>query len=166
MAVAPLVKRLFGFLSSRKKASAERKANESRTKATVTSRTLNQKMGEDRRLGRLSLAQSLLGGTPSTTAGGRVNTNTALDPELMAKLGVERKYDFSGTVGEEADPGAGAGSAFLGGLAGDLGQAAGDYASTRDPGAVGGFGGSEFRPQDIPGMGQPFYDPNKDYEIK
>jgi len=156
--------KLAGFFSGKKKAKEQKAAAERARVAQVAGLNIGQNQREDQRIARLNLAQSLLGGVSPTTAGGRVNTNVALDPELVKRLGVRRSYDFNSAVPVGADPGAGAGSAFLGGLLGDLGGAAAQARSA--PGAVGGFGGSEFRPADIPGMGQPFYDPNKDYEIK
>ena len=160
--------KIASFFGGRGKAKAQKKAAESQRLAQIRRMELGQKGSADTRRSRLSLAQALLGGMPGTTAGGHVQTNVALDPEILRQLGIERKYDFSEAVGSEADPGAGAGASFVGGLLGDLGSAASTARAEqmqRD-GELGGFGGTEFRPQDIPGMGTPFYDPNKDYEIK
>ena len=110
-----LIGGLFGASSKKKQEQAQRDA-------TVAGLNLNQTMGEDRRLARLKLAESLLGGIGQSPAyGGRVNPNTALDPNLVAALGARRSYDFSKTVPKA---GAGMGSAFLSGLFGDLGSAA------------------------------------------
>jgi len=77
--------------SQKKKAKEQMAASERERKSTVAGLSLQQTMGEDKRRARLALAQSLLGGVAGTTAGGRVNTNVALDPALLAQLGVERK---------------------------------------------------------------------------
>jgi len=97
------------------------KANDEQRRAQIAALTLAQKQREDARRARLELGSSILNRVPATTAGGRVNTNVALDPELVKKLGMERTYDFGSAVPNEN---AGASSAFLSGLFGGAGDLA------------------------------------------
>lgn len=103
---------LFGNRSKKKKAAESKRA-------TTAGLNIQQKRSEDARRARLQLGASLLGGVPRTTAGGGVNTNVGLDPELVKQLGVERTYDFGSAVPDES---AGGGSAFLSGLFGGIGD--------------------------------------------
>src|SRR5687767_5398160 len=90
-------------------------ANNDQRQSTINALTLQQKQREDARRRRVNLGASVLGRIPSTTAGGRVNTNVALDPEMVSQLATERTYDFAGAV---PNANAGSGSAFLSGLFG------------------------------------------------
>jgi len=84
------------------------KKEESQRQAYIEALKLQQAQSERSRLARLGFGQSVLGNLKGNHA---IN----LDPELMAKLAVERKDDFSKTV-----PKAGAGGTygFLSGLFG------------------------------------------------
>lgn len=114
---------------------SKKKKAEEQKKAATAQLTVGQQQREDVRRGRLELGASMLSRVPKTTAGGGVNTNVALDPDLVAKLGVERKYDFASTVPDQA---AGNGSEFVSGLFGGAGDAlAGAYGH-----GLGGGGGS------------------------
>lgn len=103
---------LFGHKAAKKKAANTRAA-------TISGLNIQQKQKEDARRARLQLGSSILGRVPKTTAGGGVNTNVGLDPELVKALGVERTYDFGSAVPDES---AGGGSAFLSGLFGGIGD--------------------------------------------
>jgi len=147
---------LFGRRGQKKKDEAANLLRKQQVTAKRRQAEIGVQAGEDTRLARLQMAQALLGGVPGQTAGGRVNTNTQIDPATLQALGVRRNYDFSEAFAPEApEAGAGAGSSFLGGLAGDLGGAALDYGLGKPQGSpVGGFGGeSEFDPSAIPGLG-------------
>lgn len=109
---------------------AKKKANVEQKRADVSALETQQKKGEDARRARVQAAGSLLNGVPKTTAGGGVNTGVGLDPELLASLGVERKYDYASGI---ADRNKGAGSAFVSGLFGDVGDT---VASMYGPGAM------------------------------
>jgi hypothetical protein len=112
---------------------AKKKQNDNQRNATIAGLTIQQKQAEDKRRARLALANSLLGSVPGTTAGGGVNTNVALDPEMVKQLSLERTYDFGSAV---PDANAGAGSAFLSGLFGG----AGDLATAAFGGGANGVG--------------------------
>lgn len=109
---------------------AKKKQEAESNRANTAALNLQQKQQEDARRSRVELGSSLLNGVPSTTAGGAVNTNVGLDPALVEKLMLERKYDFGSTMRK---PGTGAGSAFLSGLFGDIG----DFATSYGAGAYG-----------------------------
>src|SRR5688500_18518885 len=106
--------------------SARNKQNDDQRKAAINALTLQQKQREDARRGRIDFGASVLGQIPRTTAGGRVNTNVALNPEMVARLAAERTYDFAGAVPNEN---AGSGSAFLAGLIENLGNSADETAA-------------------------------------
>lgn len=113
---------------------AKKKQNNAQRSAATAQLTIGQKQREDARRAKVSLGGSILGNVPKTTAGGAVNTGVAIDPELLKQLGVERTYDFQSAI---PDGNAGAGSAFLSGLFGDVGDTlAGAY------GGLGGGGGA------------------------
>lgn len=113
---------------------AKKKQEAESNRANTAALDIRQKQGEDERRSRVRLGTSLLNGVPSTTAGGAVNTNVGLDPELVNQLMLERKYDFGSAMQK---PGTGAGSAFLSGLFGDVG----DFATSYGAGAFGGAAG-------------------------
>lgn len=128
---------------------AEKKAADKRAKNAkstgVGTYELQNQMREDQRLSKLDVASSLLGNSanpaaPAAAYGGRVNPNTGLDPALLAKLGVRRKYDFSKAVG---DPGAGNGWDLGAGLAGAVGSAASSYYGQQQGGLAQGLGGAK-----------------------
>lgn len=135
-------------LSSLFGAKSKKKQQEAQRKAQIAGLELGQKQGERSRLGKLDLAKSLLGGVPNRTyegvGGGSFNIqpNVALDPELAARLGVERRDDFSKVVPEA---GAGAGSAFLSGLFGGgadvLAQMSANKQAAENGGEVQGYSG-------------------------
>lgn len=113
---------------------AKKKQNDAQRTADVSALTIEQKQREDARRARVDAGASLLNGVPGTTAGGGVNTGVSLDPELVKRLGLERTYDFKSAV---ADRNAGAGSAFLSGLFGDVGDTvAGMYGGGMGGGAT------------------------------
>jgi hypothetical protein len=118
----------FGNKSKKKKA-------EDQKKSTTNALTIQQKRSEDARRARLQLGASMMNSVPKTTAGGGVNTNTGIDPELLAQLNIERQYDFGSAVPDGA---AGNGSAFVSGLFG----AAGDTITGMYGGGMGGGGGT------------------------
>ena len=111
---AGLIGSLFGNKAKQKQA-------EEQCKAQIAGLNLQQNMGEDKRLARLNLAQSILGkiNSNSPAYGGRLNFNTAIDPAVLAQLQQRRSYDFAPTV---ADQNVGAGTGLLGGLFGGAGQ--------------------------------------------
>jgi hypothetical protein len=122
------------------KKKAQSNANKEQKRATTAQLTIGQKQREDARRARLDAGSSLLGGVPKTTAGGGVNTNVGLDPELVKRLGVERTYDFGSAL---PDANKGATWALLSGLFGDVGDFGADY-------AMGGMGGGSTAPwQDV-----------------
>jgi type II secretory pathway pseudopilin PulG len=106
-----LLKGLGSIFGTRSKNKQQAEQN----RAAAAGLAIQQKRGEDERRARLQLGNSLLGGVPSTTAGGGVNTNVGLDPELVKSLGLERTYDFGSAMPK---PGAGGIDAFLAGLFG------------------------------------------------
>lgn len=110
----------------------EKKAKEDR-RALTEGMNLNQKMGEDKRLARLKAAQSILG-----SAGG----DYALDPGLVAQLGIERKYDFSKAVPDQL---AGAGSAYAAGLFDDALAYGDQFAANK----IDTMGSGGFNPWDL-----------------
>jgi type II secretory pathway pseudopilin PulG len=101
---------------------AKKKQNTNQRNAAVAGLTFQQKQREDARRARLKLGGSMMNSIPATTAGGSVNTNMGIDPALLEQLGIERTYDFGSAV---PDYNAGAGSAFLSGLFGDVGDTLG-----------------------------------------
>ena len=121
-----------GFLQNKGKA---KQAKEQR-RADIAGLNLKQTMGEDKRLGRLNLAQSILGNLkPGAAYGGRVNFNTAIDPAVLAELQKRRSYDFSKVV---ADQNVGGGTGLIGSLFSDAANAVGSAYGT---GAIGGGAG-------------------------
>jgi len=106
---------LFKGLSSLFGGKAKKKQYNVQRNAAIAGLNIKQKQGEDARRARLQLANSILSRVPSTTAGGGVNTNVALDPELVKQLGVEHTYDFGSAVPEYAGGGV---NGFLEGLFG------------------------------------------------
>jgi hypothetical protein len=143
---ASLLKGLFKNKSDKKKQQAT-------NDATIAQANLRQKMGEDQRLGALDAGSSMLnsvaGSNPSAFNGRIDLSGFKLDPEMLARLQQERKYDFSGTVPKA---GAGAGSALLSGLFGDAQDLAAMW-----PGSVGMPTGGPA----IPNLGT-MYDPTMD----
>src|SRR4051812_25078332 len=119
---------------------AKKKQAESNRNANIAQLTIGQKQREDSRRAHLALADSMLNRIPKTTAGGGVNTNVGLDPELVKQLGVERTYDFASAVPDGA---AGSGSAFLSGL---FGGVADTVPYGVGGGSSGGGGGGETAP--------------------
>lgn len=107
-------------ISALEKKKAQSKQNDSQRNATIASLTLRQKQSEDARIARLKLGADMLGRVPKTTAGGGVNTNVGIDPELLKQLEIARTYDFGSTV---PDGNAGSTDAFLSGLFGSAGDA-------------------------------------------
>lgn len=98
---------------------AKHKANDEEKRAATAALNTQQKQREDARRGRLKLGASMLSSVPKTTAGGGVSTNLDIDPAILDALGAERTYDFGATI---TDRNKGAGSAFLSGLFGDVGD--------------------------------------------
>lgn len=90
-AIAALGKGVGSILKSK----GQNKKNQEAYRSTVAAKNLAQKQVEDKRIGNLSLANSLLSRVPKTTAGGAVNTNVALDPALVAQLSKPREYDYA-----------------------------------------------------------------------
>lgn len=127
-----------------KNRSSNKRNNEQR-RATTAQLTLAQKQREDARRARFQYGASLLEGVPGTTAGGRVNTNVALDPELVRSIGAERTYDFAGAVPNQN---AGAGSAFAAGLIDNIFSSADETAAYMAPGAA----GAPSVPGGVPGL--------------
>lgn len=108
---------LFGHKSKQKQAKEQRRAQ-------IGAATLGQNMSEDKRLARLKLGQSILGGLkPGAAYGGRVNFNTAIDPAVLAELSKRREYDFSQGI---PDSTVGAGSGLLSSLFSGAGDLAGE----------------------------------------
>lgn len=130
-AIALAAKGTQAYLSSRSK---KKQAKEGK-RSTTAALQLQHKQREDARRARLQTAASMLNGVPSTTAGGGVNTNVGLDPELLRQLNVERQYDFESAVPDETQ---GSTDAFLSGLFGGAGDVAGYYGAQQG----GGFGGA------------------------
>lgn len=114
---------LVGSLLNRK--SQQKQAKEQR-RAQIAGLNLQQNMGEDKRLARLNLAQSILGkiNSNSPAYGGRLNFNTAIDPAVLSQLQQRRQYDFSQAV---PDANVGAGTGLLGSLFGGAGDLLGEY---------------------------------------
>jgi hypothetical protein len=111
-----------GLLGSLFKHKGQQKQASNQRNAQIAGLNLQQNMGEDKRLARLNLAQSILGGIKSQP-GSRVNYSGAIDPAVLAQLQQRRQYDFAPTVG---DPNAGAGSGLLGSLFGGAGDLMGE----------------------------------------
>ena len=133
---------LFKGLSSFFGHKSKTKANKEQRRAQIAALTLQQKQREDARRARVDAASSLLGRVPATTAGGGVNTNVALDPELVKRLSTERTYDFSSAVPDEN---VGAGSAFLSGLFGGVGDLGAYLYDQQHAGAEGAGGGGQLQ---------------------
>lgn len=103
---------LFGKKKEEKQAEAARESNAAALK-------LKQQMGEDTRLGHLDLGQSV---APQLAAKGFVMPSG----DVLSKLGARRNYDE--LINKAGGPGgAGAGSAFLQGVFGDVADVAGQY---------------------------------------
>lgn len=98
---------------------AKSKQGKEQNRANTEALNLAQKRSEDSRRARVRAGASLLGGVPSTTAGGAVNTNVGLDPGLVADLEKERTYDYGKTM---PDSDKGATYEFLAGLLGGAGD--------------------------------------------
>lgn len=97
---------------------AKKKQEAESNRANTAALNLQQKQREDQRIASNKLGASLLNGVPKQGALG-INTNVGLDPALMDQLNVERTYDYGSAMPK---PGTGAGSAFLSGLFGDIGD--------------------------------------------
>lgn len=114
-----------GLVGSLFKHKSQQKQAENQRKAQIAGLNLNQTMSEDKRLGRLGLANSILGKINSNRPayGGRLNFDLGIDPATLANLQQRRTYDFSQAV---PDANAGAGSGLLGSLFGGAGDLLGE----------------------------------------
>lgn len=121
------------------RASNARNANQ--RSAQIAGLNLQQQRSEDSRRARLNLGAGMLNGVPGSTAGGRVNTNVALDPELLRTLGQERRYNFAAAVPNES---AGSGSNVVAGLFNGVADTAPYAISGARPAAPTGLGNISF----------------------
>lgn len=122
---------------------AKSKSNDEQRRATTAGLTLAQRQREDARRGRVDLGSNLMS-----------RAGVALDPELVARLGRERTYDYGSAV---PNSNAGAGSAFVAGLIGDLANGADETAAYMSSpatagAAVGAPGAAASVPGGVPGL--------------
>lgn len=138
---------LFGHRSEKKKAGEQYRAQQE----LLGQQRAGHAASESGRAAKGEAIQSFL----QSLLGGRY----ALDPSAVQRILAPRPFV---PQGPNVDPRVGMGSGFAGSLLSGLGGGLMNAAALRgaqpptSPGAVGGFGGQPFRPQDIPGMGQPF----------
>lgn len=104
---------------------AKKKKEEASNAATIGAAEIKNQMNEDTRTAHADVASSLLG----SAGGSELGHSFALDPALVARLGVRRSYDFKKGVPKA---GAGAGSAFLSGLFGTAADMAGQYSANKE----------------------------------
>jgi hypothetical protein len=117
MALAGPALGLLGGLFGKK---GEKKRADEQRRAQIGGANLGQQMSEDKRLARLNLGQSILGGLkPGGGTGGRVSASLGIDPAILAELSKRREYDFSQGI---PDQNVGEGSSLLGGLLGGAGN--------------------------------------------
>jgi hypothetical protein len=103
---------------------AQTKKEEAANTAAVGAAEIGNQQREDTRTAHVDAASSLLG----SAGGNELGHSFALDPSLVSKLGIRRSYDFKKGVPKA---GAGAGYSFLSGLAGTVGDVAGQYAANQ-----------------------------------